>query len=106
LFTAIKAAIFSLTVLVTFTGCIYSNTVVPYSTEFNETPIGTKSCVINSYKLTEPVSGYNMYAEWSTEFILKEAKKAGINNIYYIDKKVLSVLGDTFKRETLIIYGD
>ena len=102
----IKTTIFGITVVVALSGCIYSNTVVPYSTKFNETPIGTKSCEISNYKIKEPVTGYNMYIEWSNDYITKEAKKAGINNIYYIDKKTLSIFRDVFKREKLIIYGD
>jgi len=106
LFTVIKATIFSIALMVTFCGCIYSNTVVPYSTKFNETPIGTKSCEISMFKIKEPITGYNMYVEWSNDYISKEARKAGINNIYYIDKKTLSIFRDVFKREKLVIYGD
>jgi len=47
-----------------------------------------------------------MYVEWSNDYISKEARKAGINNIYYIDKKTLSIFRDVFKREKLVIYGD
>jgi len=105
--TAIKG-ICSLLAAFLLAGCglIYSNTVVPYSTGFNETPIGTKSCVIKNYQIKEPVTGYSMYAEWSTSFILEEARKEGITNIYYMDKKTLSILNDIFKRESLIVYGD
>jgi hypothetical protein len=106
LFTAIKTAISLLAALVALTGCIYTNTVEPYTKIFNETQAGTKSCEINYYKIKEPVTGYNMYAEWTTSYILSEARKAGIKNIYYMDLKTLSILGDTFKRESLIIYGD
>jgi hypothetical protein len=87
-------------------GLIYSNTIVPYSTSFDVTPAGSKSCEINFYQVREPVTGYNMYAEWSTGYILTEARKAGINTINYIDKKSLSILGGTFKRESLIVHGD
>lgn len=103
---AIRKIILIFFACVTLSGCIYSNTVVPYSTRFDKTPVGSKSFVLDRYRLTEPISGYNMYVEWTDELILKEAKKAGISNIYYMDKKTLSILNDTFKREKLIVYGE
>jgi hypothetical protein len=87
-------------------GLIYSDTVVPYSRRFDATPAGTKHCVINSHQVREPISGYNIYAEWSTGYILNEARKAGIKNIYYMDKRTLSFLIGIYKRESLLIYGD
>lgn len=87
-------------------GCIYTNTVLPYSYNFGATPIGTKSCEINNYKVTEPLTDSNMYAEWTTEYILREAKKTGITNIYKWIKKIFSIFGNVFKRDTIIIYGD
>lgn len=106
MFTAIRVIIFSFSLPLLLTGCLYSNTVSPYSTEFNNTSVGTKRCIINDYRVKEPFTGLNMTAEWSNGFILKEAKKAGINNIYYIDVKTLSIFFETFKQETLIVYGD
>jgi hypothetical protein len=91
-----------------FTGCgaIYSNTVVPYTTSYSETPIGSKRCEINTHQVKEPISGYSIYAEWTTGYILNEAKRAGISEIHYMDKRTLSILLGIYKRETLIIYGD
>ena len=57
-------------------GLLYSNMTVPYSTKFTETPTGTKRCVINNHQVKEPVTGYNIYAEWSWDYIVKEAEKA------------------------------
>ena len=88
------------------TGIIYSDTVFPYSKNFNTTPVGSKKCEINMHHVKEPISGYNIYVEWSTDYILTEARKAGIKDIYYIDKRIFSILKGIYKRETLIIYGD
>jgi hypothetical protein len=109
LFTAIKTA--SLLATLLLSGCapfgaIYSDTVVPYSTRYKETPIGTKRCEINTHQVKEPFSGYSIYAEWTTSDILNEAKKAGINEIHYMDLRTLSILLGIYKRETLIVYGD
>ncbi len=87
-------------------GIIYSSTVVPYSQEFKETPVGTKRCVIEDYQLSEPLTRVTLAAEWSTNYILAEAKKAGIKDIYYIDINTVSILLGIYKHKTLIIYGD
>jgi hypothetical protein len=87
-------------------GLIYSDITAPYSTKFTETPAGTKRCVINSHQVKEPVTGYNIYAEWSWSHILSEARKAGITEIQYMDKRTLSILNGIYKRESLIVYGD
>jgi TRL-like protein family len=108
--TVIKAACALLAVLA-LGGCVergilYSNTVEPYSEEFNATPIGTKSCVINSHEIEDPLTGYNISAEWTTNAILDAARKAGIREIHYIDKKTLSLFNGVYRRETLIVHGD
>ena len=87
-------------------GIIYSNTVVPYSQEFKETPVGTKSCVIDDYQLTEPLTRVAVAADWSTNYILVEAEKAGVKDIHYIDIKTVSILLGIYKHKSLIIYGD
>jgi len=87
-------------------GIIYSNTVEPYSQEFNATRIGTKTCILNSYKIVDPLTGYSISAEWTTSVILDRARKAGIRDINFIDKKTLSILNGLYRRESLIIYGD
>ncbi|MGP8153647.1 MAG: hypothetical protein ACLQBQ_05820 [Smithella sp.] len=108
---AIKLVVFYLLCVLVLTGCgtygiIYMNTVVPYSQEFKETPVGTKHCVINDYQLKEPFTRANITAEWTSNYIVTEAKKAGIKDIYYIDKKTLSILSGIYKHQSLIIYGD
>lgn len=87
-------------------GLIYSNTTVPYSTKFSETPVGTRRCVIRSHQIKEPVTGRSIYAEWSTDLILREARKAGIQEIYFMDKRTLSILLGIYRREALLVYGD
>ena len=87
-------------------GLLYSNTVVPYSEEFNATSVGSKSCTIKANQIKEPVTGYSLSAEWTTSYILQEAKKAGISDIDYIDKRTLSILNGLYRHETLIVHGD
>ena len=87
-------------------GKIYSDTTVPYSKVFRETPVGTKRCVLNDYQIKEPVSGLSLYTEWTADLVKNEAKKAGINDIYYIDQRTFSILFGIYKHKYLIIYGD
>lgn len=87
-------------------GILYSDTVIPYSKRYNETPVGSKKCEIDTHQIKEPVSGFRLYAEWSLGYILNEARKAGISEIYYMDKRTISILLGVYKRDTLIIHGD
>jgi len=87
-------------------GILFSNTVKPYSEEFNATPVGSKRCVINSHEIEDPLTGYNISAVWTSNAIAAAARKAGIRQIYYVDKKTLSVLNGIYRRESLIIHGD
>jgi hypothetical protein len=85
---------------------LYTNAVVPYSAKFNATQAGAKRCVLNDYQVKDPVTGFSIYTEWTTSYILNEARKAGIQEIHYMDMKTLSILNGLYKRESLIIYGD
>ena len=86
-------------------GLLYTNTIRPHSTNFRNTSAGTKRCVLNEYKLKEPVTGYDISAEWSTETIIAAAKEAGITNIAYTEMHTFSILG-VYRRKRLIIHGD
>ena len=94
-----------------FTGCtpiglLYTSTIVPYSEEFRNTPVGSKSCVIDEYQLREPVTRAGLSAVWTTDVILKETRKAGIKEIYYIDKRTVRALLGTYRHDSLIVHGD
>ncbi len=109
--TAIKRwVLVVILVLTVLTGCgttglIYTNTVAPYSKQFNDTPVGSKRCVLEDHiRVRMPFSGMN--AEWTTEYILKEARKAGINNIYYIDLNTVSFVLGIYTLKRLYIYSD
>jgi hypothetical protein len=87
-------------------GRIYTDTTVPYTKVFRETPAGAKQCVLNDHQIKDPVTGINLSVEWTAELIKSEANKAGIKNIYYIDQRTFSILFGIYKRKSLIIYGD
>ncbi len=87
-------------------GLLYTNVIRPYSRDFNNTPVGSKQCIIKDYKLKEPVSGYGVSVEWSKGQIQSAAREAGIENITYVDVQTLSFLLGIYTRKKLIIYGD
>ena len=87
-------------------GLLYTSTTEPYSQTFRNTPVGAKSIVINTYRLKEPVSRVSLSGEWDTDEIMRAAREAGITDLHYIDIKTLSILLGTYRRQTLIVYGD
>lgn len=87
-------------------GWILDNTTTSYTRDFNNTPAGTKSCIITQHKIKEPVSRYDLYAEWSNGDLVTAASKAGITKIYYIDAHTFSILSGLYRKRDLIIYGD
>ena len=87
-------------------GHLYTNVILPYSRDFKNTPKGSKQCILRDHSLKEPVSGYGMSVEWSTNQIQSAARDAGIQNITYIDVHTISFLLGIYTRKDLIVYGD
>ncbi len=87
-------------------GLLYTNLTQPYSTDFKNTPAGTRQCILKAHRIKEPVSGYGVTLEWSTNQIQSAAREAGIEKIRYIDVQTLSFLMGIYSRRELIIYGD
>jgi len=104
---------FILLVLIFLSGCagfqqgfIYSNVTKPYSIDFSETTVGTKSCILEEYGISEPVSGNNISVTWSTDLIQAAAQYAGITTISYIEEHNVTLFFGVYHRRRLIIYGD
>jgi len=53
-----------------------------------------------------PLATSRVSAEWDIESIADAAQKAGITKIYYTDLHTFSILLGTYRRNSLIIYGD
>ena len=90
-------------------GLLYTNVTRPQSRNFNNTPIGSKKCTINAHKVNLPVmplATSRVSAEWDIGSIADAAQKAGITKIYYTDLHTFSILLGTYRRNSLIIYGD
>lgn len=80
--------------------------IAPYTTNFKNTPVGSKSCTIPCHSVKVPVGSFNLQAQWDTDHIRRAALAAGITNIYYIDVQTISFLADLYRRKRLIVYGD
>jgi len=87
-------------------GRLYSNVILPYSTDFNDTPIGSKHFILKDHSIKEPLSGYGVSVEWSADQIQSASREAGIKNITYIDVQTISFLLGIYTRRKLIVYGN
>ena len=87
-------------------GVIYTNITQPYTTSFNNSTVGTKVCRVNTHRLKDPISRVGVSGEWSSKIIDKAMNEAGMEKCYYVDVKTLSLLLGTYRRTTLILYGD
>jgi hypothetical protein len=87
-------------------GRLYTNVVQPQSRDFHGTPVGGKKFVLHTYRVREPFSGRDLSAEWDTTALKTAAAAAGIHELHYTDVRVFSVFFGTFRRTTLILYGD
>lgn len=100
-----------LLVITCISGCglLYTNVTRPHSRDFNNTPIGSKKCTLSAHKINVPLmplTTSRVSAEWDTEHINEAAQEAGITKIYYTDLRTQEILLSTYRRSTLIIYGD
>ena len=90
-------------------GLLYTHTTRSLSRDFDNTPIGSKKCTLSTHKINVPLmplTTSRVSAEWDTECIAEASRKAGIKKIYYTDIQTLDVLLSTYRRQTIIIYGD
>jgi hypothetical protein len=93
------------------TGCglLYTNVVQPHSGDFNNTPIGSKQCTLSAFTVRVPllpVTRQRVQAQWDTEEVNAVLEEAGMTKMYYTDIKTQEFLLGTFRRQTVIIYGD
>lgn len=95
------------------TGCglLYTNVVQPHSVDFDNTPIGSKQCALKAFTvrfplLAPPFQTTRISAQWDTEEVNAVLEEAGMTKMYYTDIKTQEFLLGTFRRQTVIIYGD
>jgi len=107
----IRYCIIILIIFLLITGCsspgiIYTNITRPDTTNFNNSPVGSKTCRVNAHRLKEPITRIGVSGEWNSKIIDNAMQEAGMTKCYYVDVKTLSLLLGTYKRTTLILYGD
>jgi hypothetical protein len=109
----IRRIVFLIAVVMVFSmmgcGLLYTNVVRNHSLNFNNTPVGSKQCSLSAFTVRVPLmpaTRQRVQAQWDTNEISDVAKDAGITQIYYTDIKTLEILLGTFRKQTLIIYGD
>ncbi len=87
-------------------GCLYTHTTRPHTTNFHNTSIGSKKLVLDERRISEPATGLQLSVQWSEDLIRSEAKKAGMSTIAYADEERLSVLFGIYSHRKLWVYGD
>jgi hypothetical protein len=85
---------------------LVKNTTAPYTSNFNKSPVGTKSCRIVDRQLRGPIKSQSVSVLWNEHEIREQIKAAGITNVHYIDRETFSVLNAIYRRRTLVVYGD
>lgn len=90
-------------------GLLYTNVVRQHSTDYNKTPIGSKSCSLSAFTVRVPLlplTRQRVQAQWDKEEITDVLSEAGITTIHFTDLKTQEFLLGTFRRVTIIFYGD
>ena len=87
-------------------GILYTNITRPDTTNFNNSPVGSKTCRVNAHRLKEPITRIGVSGEWNSKIIDNAMQESGMTKCYYVDVKTLSLLLGTYRRTTLILYGD
>jgi hypothetical protein len=92
------------------TGCtsgfVYTNVIRPLSTDMDQTPLGGKTFAINSKRIQEPLTGFDLSAEWDSRAIGDAARNGGLTTVYFADLQTISVLGGLWKQQIIRVRGD
>jgi hypothetical protein len=90
-------------------GMLYTNVVRQHSTDYNKTPVGSKSCSLSAFTVRVPllpITRQRVQAQWDKDEISDVLSEAGISTIHFTDLKTQEYLMGTFRRVTIIFYGD
>ena len=84
----------------TLSGCVYTHTVRPLTTNFHDTPVVTESSAGDVKQID-----YNyVRVSWSANALGEIAKKTGFEEIYYADLETLQILG-VWTQQWAHVYG-
>jgi hypothetical protein len=90
-------------------GLLYTNVVRQHSTDYNKTPVGSKSCSLSAFTVRVPllpVTRQRVQAQWDRDEISDVLSAAGMTTIHFTDLETQEFLLGTFRRVTIIFYGD
>ena len=90
-------------------GLLYTNVVRQHSKDYNKTPVGSKSCSLSAFTVRVPlmpVTRQRVQAQWDKDEISDVLKEAEISTIHFTDLQTQEFLLGTFRRVTIIFYGD
>lgn len=87
-------------------GFIYTNITVPLTEDMDHTPRGTRLAALDTKQLKEPITRFNLSAQWDSRAIGDAAREAGLSTIYYADMKTISILGGVWKQEIVRVWGE
>jgi hypothetical protein len=86
------------------TAALFANFRAPLTTDFNNTPIGTRQGSATTYYFYEPfVTDFDI--GWGNASIARAARRGGVTKVYYADYEYFSVLG-IYTSVTVHAYGD
>ena len=85
-------------------GFIVTYTKFPYDIDLNNTPVADIEQDAKIVRVTEPFTGYGMYAEVMSNSIGDIAEENGLTEVYFADMEVLNILG-ILKYNKIYIYG-
>lgn len=72
----------------------------------DRTPVGHKVVSMNSKRLQEPLTGFDLSAEWDSRAIGDAARSEGMKTIYFVDLQTISILGGLWKQQAVRVWGE
>ena len=88
-----------LSVALVLTGCVYSHRIQPLMTDFASTPSGDERNAGDVKSVS-----YYVSVEWDENGIGDIARKNGLEEVFYADLEIISVLG-YWEQRRVHIYG-
>ncbi|NBW39970.1 hypothetical protein EBR25_03095 [bacterium] len=87
-----------------FRGFLYTNTVEPYCTNMQSTPIGERRSDSGIVTVSIPrLPGARTI--WNSNAIGDAVKQADLEEVFYCDRERFSILGGIYGSDSLVVYG-
>ena len=86
-------------------GILYTDVTIPVVIDMHDTPRGERMVELSSKHIEEPITGAKLSAEWDSRAIGDAAQKGKLEEIYYADLRIFSLLGGIWSKQTIRVYG-